>query len=173
MTPPLVSLAQHPNRLSTDAAKNSHPGNVPIILGFTLHEIGSLRLDVVTSSPFQHLFQRLETDVRTFKCVDLALVVHESRDVSGLVPRCRAASHKEEHLDMIAESAELRKMPNSRAIDDLTLAVLPVVHQHLGWETTRLVLQDDPPIGVIQVLVKLGRRRQSEEVGRKVRVLEE
>lgn len=99
--------------------------------------------------------------------------MHESRDVSGLVPRCRAASHKEERSDTKAESAEFRKIPNSRAIDHLTLAVLPVVHQHLGWETTRLVLQDDPPIGVIQVLVKLGRRRQSEEVGRKVRVLEE
>ena len=70
-----------------------------------------------------------------------------------------------------SDNATMRP-PDSRSIDHVPLVVFPVLHQNLGRETTRLVLQDDPSVGVIRVLVKLGRRGKRKEVGREVRIPE-
>lgn len=71
---------------SQDDGQHSHPSDPLEILGFTLHKIRPSRLYVLTPGSFQHLFERLVTSVGAFKGVYMARVVHEGRDVGGLVP---------------------------------------------------------------------------------------
>jgi hypothetical protein len=47
---------------------------------------------------------------------------------------------------------------HSRPVNHVPFSIPPPIHQHLCRETTRFILQDDPPIRVILILIKLGRR---------------